>query len=115
MIRNQPKHKPAARRREDPMNVAFPHRLKFAYSPSDGLPVDAEHLKFVCDGERLSDWSGDAGRSLGGSSALSDYRFIVTNSSKYSIPVLADYFGWDNIHKYNKENTCIVLGLYIKC
>jgi hypothetical protein len=29
-----------------------------------------------------------------------------------SIPVLADYFGLDNLS--NEDNTCIILGLYIK-
>ncbi len=33
-----------------------------------------------------------------------------------SIPVLADYFGWDNLHNYNEDNIIIILGLYIlKC
>ena len=30
------------------------------------------------------------------------------------IPVLADYFGWDNLHNYNEDNICLILGLYIK-
>ncbi len=30
------------------------------------------------------------------------------------IPVLADYFGWDNLHNYIEDNICIILGLYIK-
>jgi hypothetical protein len=29
-------------------------------------------------------------------------------------PVLADYFGWDNLHNFNEGNICLILGLYIK-
>jgi hypothetical protein len=31
-----------------------------------------------------------------------------------SVPVLADYFGLDNLHNYNEDNIIIILGLYIK-
>ena len=30
------------------------------------------------------------------------------------VPVLADYFGWDNLHNYNEDTICLILGLYIK-
>ena len=48
MIDKQPTSKPALRRREDPTRVASPHRLKFSFSPDDGLELDADHLRFVC-------------------------------------------------------------------
>ncbi len=72
MIWAQPLREPAGSagcQCEDPDAVAFLHRLKFAYSPDDGLELDAdiaEHLQMVCDGEQFSDWSGDGGRLLGG-------------------------------------------------
>ncbi len=78
MIRNQPSKNPAGRRREDPTSVAFPHRLVFAYSPDDGPELDAQHLRMVCDGERLSDWSGEEGRLLGGTSARTEYRNVLS-------------------------------------
>jgi hypothetical protein len=61
MIKKQPATRPALSRREDPTNVAFPHRLKFAFSPDDGPELDAVHLRLVCAGERISDWSGQRG------------------------------------------------------
>jgi hypothetical protein len=30
------------------------------------------------------------------------------------IPVLADYFGYENLYNYNEDDLCIILGLYIK-
>ena len=30
------------------------------------------------------------------------------------VPVLADYFCWDNLHNYNEDTICLILGLYIK-
>jgi hypothetical protein len=30
------------------------------------------------------------------------------------IPVLADYFGWDNLHNFDEDNIFLILGLYIK-
>ena len=74
MIRKQPSQRPALHCREDPTRVAFPHRLKFSFSPDDGPELDAEHLRLVCAGERLSDWSSTAGRALGGTFARSEYQ-----------------------------------------
>ncbi len=30
------------------------------------------------------------------------------------IPVLADYFGSENLCNYNEDDICVILGLYIK-
>ena len=30
------------------------------------------------------------------------------------IPVLADYFGSENLYNYNEDDICVILGLYIK-
>ncbi len=46
--------------------MVFQHRLKFAYSPDDGLELVAEHLRLVCDGEEFSDWAGGNASLLGG-------------------------------------------------
>ena len=77
MIRKQPSVRPAQYRREDPTHVAFPHRIKFSFSPDDGPEFDAEHLRLVCAGERLSDWSGGTGRTLGGTTARSEYQRLL--------------------------------------
>ena len=66
-------------RREDPTHVAFPHRLKFSFSPDEGLELDADHLRSVCAGEWLSDWA--TSKALGGTSARSDYQRILSELS----------------------------------
>ena len=81
MIKKQPATRPALSRREDPTNVAFPHRLKFAFSPDDGPEIDAVHLRLVCAGERISDWSGNAARTLGGTAARSLYKQLLKELS----------------------------------
>ena len=78
MIRAQPSKNPTERRREDPKEVAFPHRLKFAHAPDDGLELDAEHLRLVCDGERISDWAGSSSRLLGGHSERSVFKSLLS-------------------------------------
>jgi hypothetical protein len=78
MITKQTKGKPSDSRREDPTNVAFPHRLKFAFSPDDSLEFDADNLRFACAGERLSDWAGTEGRALGGHYARSVFQQLLT-------------------------------------
>jgi hypothetical protein len=85
MVKKQPESKPSSTRREDPTNVAFPHRLKFAFSPDDGVELDADLLRLACAGERLSDWSGADGRILGGHTARSVYQQLLTE--------LADIWG----------------------
>jgi hypothetical protein len=67
--------RPSQFRREDPNHTAFPHRLKFAYSPDDGPGYDAEPLRLVCAGERLSDWS--SAKNLGGTAARSQYKQLL--------------------------------------
>ena len=67
--------RPSQFRREDPNHTAFPHRLKFAYSPDDGPAYDAEPLRLVCAGERLSDWS--SAKNLGGTAARSQYKQML--------------------------------------
>ena len=74
MIARQSSKHPVSSRREDPRNVAFPHRLTFAYASDDGLDLDAEHLRLVSEGERLSDWAGVPGRLIGGHTARSEFK-----------------------------------------
>ena len=78
MLRKQKSRRttrPSQFRREDPNHTAFPHRLKFAYSPDDGPAYDAEPLRLVCAGERLSDWS--SAKNLGGTAARSQYKQML--------------------------------------
>ena len=77
MIARQSSKHPVSSRREDPRNVAFPHRLTFAYAADDGLELDAEHLRLVCEGERLSDWAGVPGRLIGGHTARSEFKAVL--------------------------------------
>jgi hypothetical protein len=81
MIKKQPATRPALSRREDPTHVAFQHRLKFAFAPDDGPKLDAVHLRLVCAGERLSDWSGGAACTLGGTAARSLYTHLLKELS----------------------------------
>jgi hypothetical protein len=71
MIRKQASRRDRSSRREDPNSVACPHRLTFAWSGDAGVALEAQHLAMVCTCESLSDWSGLAGRALGGSTARS--------------------------------------------
>ena len=77
MINRQTGKRFATGRREDPKCVAFPHRLKFAFTLDECLPLDAEHIRLVCEGERLSDWAGDAGRKLGGNAARTEFKALI--------------------------------------
>ena len=74
MITRQSSKRPITSRREDPRNVAFPHRLTFAFALDDGLELDAEHLRLVSEGERISDWAGLAGRVIGGNTGRAAYK-----------------------------------------
>jgi hypothetical protein len=64
-------------RREDPRRVAFPHRLSLAFTTDEDLMVNAEHIRFMCEGERISDWAGEAGRRLGGQTARAAYALLL--------------------------------------
>jgi hypothetical protein len=77
MINKQSDKHSASTRREDPRNVAFPHRLSFVYTFDEHLPLDAEHIRLVCEGERLSDFAGESGRRLGGQQARAAYKILL--------------------------------------
>jgi hypothetical protein len=57
--------------------VAFPHRLSLAFTTDEDLMVNAEHIRFMCEGERISDWAGEAGRRLGGQTARAAYALLL--------------------------------------
>jgi hypothetical protein len=78
MIQKQVPRRDRSSRREDPNSVACPHRLTFAWSGDDGVGLEAQHLAMVCTCENLSDWSGQAGRGVGGSSARSAFIALQT-------------------------------------
>ena len=77
MIKRQSAQRGSATRREDPTNVAFPHRLSFAFSGDESLQLDADHLRMVCAGERLSDWAGPDGRALGGQAGRAAFKTLL--------------------------------------
>ncbi len=64
-------------RREDPRRVAFPHRLSLVFTTDDDLMINAEHIRLLCEGERISDWAGEAGRRLGGHTARAAYTLLL--------------------------------------
>jgi hypothetical protein len=78
MIRKQVTRRERPSRREDPNSVACPHRLTFAWSGDASVGLGAQHLAMVCTCENLSDWSGLAGRAVGGSAARSVFLALQT-------------------------------------
>jgi hypothetical protein len=78
MIRKQVSRRDRSSRREDPNLVACQHRLTFAWGGDASAGLEAQHLAMVCTCENLSDWSGQAGRALGGSNARSVYLALQT-------------------------------------
>ena len=78
MIRKQVSRRDRPSRREDPNLVACPHRLSFAWSDDAGVGLEAQHLAMVCTCENLSDWSGQTGRAVGGSTARSVFLALQT-------------------------------------
>ncbi len=61
--------------------MAFPNRLSFAFSNDKSLPLDAEHLRMVCAGEKLSDWAEQEGRTLGGQAASAAFKTLLQELS----------------------------------
>ena len=77
MIDQQSTASGKAQRRENPNRVACPHRLTFAWSNDDEVPVEAQHLVMVLAGETLSDFAGEDGRSFGGLRARAEYGLMI--------------------------------------
>jgi hypothetical protein len=77
MIDNQKSATGKAQRRENPNRVACPHRLTFAWSNDEEVPVEAQHLVMVLAGETLSDFAGEDGRVFGGLRARAEYELMV--------------------------------------
>ena len=78
MIDHQKTATGKAQRRENPNRVACPHRLTFAWSNDEEVPVEAQHLVMVLAGETLSDFAGEDGRVFGGLRARAEYELMVT-------------------------------------
>ncbi len=66
-----------AQLRENPNRVACPHRLTFAFSNDEEVPVEALHLVMVCAGETLFDFAGEDGRVFGGLRGRAEYEFLT--------------------------------------
>ncbi len=75
MITQQKSADGKAQRRENPNRVACPHRLTFAFSNDEEVPVEALHL--VCAGETLSDFAGADGRVFGGLRGRAEYELMI--------------------------------------
>jgi hypothetical protein len=77
MIDQQKSASGKAQRRENPNRVACPHRLTFAWSNDEEVPVEALHLVMVLAGETLSDFAGEDGRVFGGLRARAEYELMI--------------------------------------
>ena len=77
MVKAQKKLRDRSQRRENPVLVACPHRLRFVFNRDDEVPLEAQHLVMVCAGESLSDWSGADGPLFGGSRGRADLEYAL--------------------------------------
>ncbi len=73
LVKGQRKDRHRGQRRENPVLVACPHRLCFAFSNDGAVALEARHLAMVCAGENFSDWAGEDGLKFGGSLGKADY------------------------------------------
>ena len=82
---HDPRHR--GTRRENPTNVACPHRLSFAYSDDETLDMDALHLALVCPGEKLSDWAVGDCRHTEGTRGRAEYQRLLGELREAWLPV----------------------------
>jgi hypothetical protein len=77
MIKLQKPERGRDQRRENPVQVACPHRLSFTYDRDDAVHLEAQHLVMVCAGESLSDWAGEDARLFGGTRGKAEYEYAL--------------------------------------
>jgi hypothetical protein len=77
LVKGQRRERHRGQRRENPVLVACPHRLSFAFSNDGAVALEAQHLAMVCAGENFSDWAGDDGPKFGGSRGKAEYEFML--------------------------------------
>jgi hypothetical protein len=77
MITRQADPRTHASRRENPNNVACPHRLSFSFGTLDFLAIEAAHIAMVCAGESFADASGSHGRRFDCSRGRADYIRLI--------------------------------------
>ena len=77
MIKHQIPERGRENRRENPLRIACPHRLTFAFDRESAIDLEAEHLVLVCAGEGLSDWAGDDAKLFGGPRGKLEYEYAT--------------------------------------
>jgi hypothetical protein len=77
LVKGQQRERHHGQLRENPVLVACPHRLSFAFSNDSAVVLEARHLVMVCAGENFCDWAGEDGPKFWGSRGKADYEYML--------------------------------------